>query len=86
MRRGAAEAIEAIAHGDTSSSRVVGHAIADIKLPRGTTIGALVRKNKVIICHHDTVIESNDHVIMFLIDKKHISQVERLFQVDYRFV
>lgn len=86
LRRGAAEAIEAIAHGDTSSSRVVGHAIGDIKLPRGTTIGALVRKKKVIICHHDTVIEPNDHVIMFLIDKKHISQVERLFQVDYRFV
>lgn len=86
LRRGAAEAIEAVAHGDTSSSRVVGHAIGDIKLPRGTTIGALVRNKKVIICHHDTVIEPNDHVIMFLIDKKHISQVERLFQVDYRFV
>ena len=85
LRRGAAEAIEAVAHGDSSSSGVVGRAIQDIRLPPGTTIGALVREKKVIICHHDTVIESNDHVILFLVDKRRIPDVERLFQVDYRF-
>jgi trk system potassium uptake protein TrkA len=86
LRRGAAEAIEAVAHGDTTSSRVCGRAIEDIKLPPGTTIGAIVRKKKVIICHHDTVIQPNDHVIMFLVDKKYIPEVERLFQVEYQFV
>lgn len=86
LRRGAAEAIEAVAHGDASSSRVVGRAIQDIKLPPGTTIGALVRDKNVIICHHDTVIHSNDHVIMFLVDKRYIPEVERLFQVDFKFV
>ncbi len=85
LRRGAAEAIEAVAHGDSSSSGVVGRAIQDIRLPPGTTIGALVRDKKVIICHHDTVIESNDHVIMFLVDKRRIPEVERLFQVDFKF-
>ena len=86
LRRGAAEAIEAVAHGDTTSSRVCGRAIENIKLPPGTTIGAIVRKKKVIICHHDTVIQPNDHVIMFLVDKKYIPEVERLFQVEYQFV
>lgn len=85
LRRGAAEAIEAVAHGDSSSSGVVGRAIQDIRLPPGTTIGALVREKKVIICHHDTVIESNDHVILFLVDKRRIPDVERLFQVDFKF-
>jgi len=85
LRRGAAEAIEAVAHGDPSTSRVVGRAIQDIKLPRGTTIGAIVRKNKVIITHHDTVIEADDHVILFLVDKRRISTVEKLFQVSYTF-
>jgi len=85
LRRGAAEAIEAVAHGDPSTSRVVGHAIQDIKLPRGTTIGAIVRKNNVIIAHHDTVIEADDHVILFLVDKRRISAVEKLFQVSYTF-
>jgi trk system potassium uptake protein TrkA len=85
LRRGAAEAIEAVAHGDKETSRVVGRAISDIKLPRDTTIGAIVRGEEVIIAHHDTVIESDDHVILFLANKKCIPDVERLFQVGVTF-
>lgn len=80
LRRGAAEAIEAIAHGDSQTSKVIGKQIKDIKLPPGTTIGAVVREDAVIIAHSDTVIQSNDHVILFLVDKKFIGDVERLFQ------
>jgi trk system potassium uptake protein TrkA len=68
LRRGSAEAIEAIAHGDKTSSRVVGRPIEEIKLPEGTRISAIVRGKDVIIAHHDTVIESEDHVILFLTD------------------
>ena len=85
LRRGAAEAIEAVAHGDSRSSRVVGRAIDEIKLPKGSNIGAIVRGEEVIIAHHDTVIESDDHVIMFLADKSCIQEVERLFQVGVTF-
>ena len=80
LRRGAAEAIEAIAHGDQQTSKVVGKQIRDIKLPPGTTIGAVVRQDEVIIAHSDTEIKANDHVILFLVDKKFIGDVERLFQ------
>ena len=80
LRRGAAEAIEAIAHGDKNTSKVVGRQIGDIKLPPGTTIGAIVRDEQVIIAHSDTKIEANDHVILFLVDKKYINDVEKLFQ------
>jgi len=86
LRRGAAEAIEAVAHGDPTSSKVVGRAIGDIKLPPGTTIGAIVRDKEVIIAHHNTIIESDDHVILFVVDKKRISEVERLFQVGITFL
>jgi trk system potassium uptake protein len=86
LRRGAAEAIEAVAHGDQTNSKVVGRALQDIKLPSGTTIGAIVRGDKVIIAHHDTVIESGDHVILFLVDKRRIVDVERLFQVGITFL
>ncbi|MCP4877068.1 MAG: Trk system potassium transporter TrkA [Gammaproteobacteria bacterium] len=81
LRRGSAEAIEAIAHGDRTSSKVVGRPIEEIKLPEGARIGAIVRGDDVIIAHHDTVIESEDHVILFLTDKKKIAAVEKLFQV-----
>ena len=85
LRRGAAEALEAIAHGDKSSSMVVGKRIDEIDLPPGTTIGAIVRGDDVLIAHHDTVIEAEDHVILFLINKRHIREVERLFQVGLNF-
>jgi trk system potassium uptake protein len=80
LRRGAAEAIEAIAHGDSSTSKVVGRQVGELKLPPGTTIGAIVRGDEVLIAHDKTVIEQNDHVVLFLVDKKFIPEVERLFQ------
>ena len=85
LRRGAAEAIEAIAHGDERSSKVVGRRISDIDLPKGTTIGAIVRGSDVLIAHDDVVVESDDHVILFLVDKKEVRAVERLFQVGLAF-
>ena len=86
LRRGAAEAIETIAHGDATSSSVVGRRIEEISLPSGTRVGALLRNQEVIIPHHDTVIEAEDHVILFVIDKKYIRDVEKLFQVKVTFV
>ena len=86
LRRGAAEAIEAVAHGDEKSSRVIGRPIEEIKLPKGTSIGAIVRGEEVIIAHHDTVIEAEDHVILFLLDKRRIGEVEKLFQVGVTFL
>ena len=85
LRRGAAEAIEAVAHGDSKSSKVVGKAIEDIALPPGTTIGAIIRDEEVMIAHDDTMIESGDHVILFVVDKKHIRDVEKLFHVGLSF-
>jgi trk system potassium uptake protein len=85
LRRGAAEALETVAHGDETNSKVVGKRISDLDLPDGCSIGAVVRKNKVLIAHSDVVIETNDHVILFLVDKSFVREVEQLFQVDYSF-
>jgi len=86
LRRGAAEAIEAIAIGDRRSSRVVGRKVEEIDLPAGTTIPAIVRGEDVIIAHHDTVIEAGDHVLLFVPDKRQIAMIERLFQVSATFI
>ena len=85
LRRGAAEAIEAIAHGDSKSSKVIGRSIGEIHLPPGTTIGAIIRDEEVLIAHDSTVINAGDHVILFLVDKKHIRDVEKLFHVGLSF-
>lgn len=86
LRRGAAEAIEAIAHGDSATSKVVGKTIEQVKLPEGTTIGAIIRGEEVIMAHHDIVIENEDHLILFLLDKKKFNAVEKLFQVGVTFL
>jgi trk/ktr system potassium uptake protein len=89
LRRGAAEAIEVIAHGDQRTSKVVGKAIEDIDLPAGASIGAILREtdkgSEVLIAHDNIVVETGDHVIVFLVDKKHTKDIEQLFQVGFSF-
>lgn len=85
LRRGAAEAIELVARGDTYSSKVVGRRVDEIHLPDGVTIGAIVRGDEVLIAHHDLLIETDDHVILFLVDPRKIGAVEKLFAVGIGF-
>jgi trk system potassium uptake protein TrkA len=104
LRRGAAEALEIIAHGDKTTSKIVGRRIDELPIIKGAHIGAIVRRgresevvmkegflvdewvNHVIIPHHDTVIESDDHVIVFCMRKRQVAEVERLFQVSVGFL
>ena len=104
LRRGAAEALELVAHGDEKTCKVIGKKVEDIELPRGATIGAVVRSlprpvverqddlvareraSEVVMAHHDTVIRPDDHVIMFVANKRMIPKVEKLFQVAYGFI
>ena len=66
-------------HGTETSSRVMGRRVEAIKLPDGVSIGAIVRGDEVIMVHHDTIVQSDDHVILFLSDRRHVEAVERLF-------
>ena len=85
LRRGAAEALEAIVHGDARTSRVVDRAVGQISVPAGVTIGAIVRGKQTIIAGDDVVVKTGDHVVLFLVDKSRIRAVERLFQVGLSF-
>ena len=100
LRRGASEALEAIVRGDRKTSRMAGRRIEEIGLPQGAQVGAIVRglhrsdgseageeaQPRVIIAHHDTVIESNDHVIIFVPRRRMVREVEKLFQVSATFL
>ncbi len=94
LRRGASEVLEVVARGDRRSSRVVGRRIEELPMPAGAVIGAIVRdvqvgegqvRKDVIVVHHDTVIERDDHVIVFVPRKRMLRQVEKLFQVGAMF-
>ncbi|MDE1921810.1 MAG: Trk system potassium transporter TrkA [Gammaproteobacteria bacterium] len=86
LRRGAAEALEVVVHGDADSSKVIGRHVEDIPLPEGTTLGAVVRGEDVIIAHHDTTVQPDDHLILFLTDRRHMEAVEKLFQGSASFL
>ncbi len=85
LRRGAAEAMEVIAHGDHETSQVVGLRLEEIKLPKGAVIGAIIRGSNTIFASPEVVIEPDDHIILFLQDKQSIHDVEQLFQVKAGF-
>jgi len=86
LRRGAAEAIEAVAHGDERTSKVVGRKVGDLKLPEGAVIGAVVRGEEVLMLDDSIVVQAEDHIIMFLSDKGKLPEIERLFQVSVGFI
>lgn len=86
LRRGASEALEVIVHGDRTTSQVVGRRIDEINWPVGATLGAIVRKDMVLMAHHDEMIEAEDHLVIFVTDKKIIPRVERLLQVSGLFI
>ncbi|MEE2684197.1 MAG: Trk system potassium transporter TrkA [Pseudomonadota bacterium] len=82
LRRGAAEAIEAVAHGDSNNSYVIGKSLEEISLPQGVTIGSIVRGDEVLMAHHDIIIQPDDHIILFMTEKDNMQEVEKLFEVE----
>lgn len=80
LKRGAAEAIEIIVDGNGEHSNVVGKMLYDLPLPAGVSILAIMRGNHVFMAQHNMAIEANDRIIILLLDKRKIQQVECLFQ------
>lgn len=100
LRRGAAEALEGVVRGDRRHSKLAGRRVEEVALPAGAHIGALVRglhgddggdvdrsqvQPHVIVPHHDTVIQANDHVIVFIPRRRSVREVEKLFQPSATF-
>jgi trk system potassium uptake protein TrkA len=79
LRRGAAEAMEVIAHGSENSSTIIGQKIGDVPWPGDITIGCVIRHDEVIIAHRDLEIQAEDHVILFLNDPKSAADISKLF-------
>ena len=86
LRRGVAEVIEIVAHGNAQTSQVIGRELKKIKIPQGVIIGAVSRNGEVLIANEELIIEEDDHVILFLQDKKYIAEVEKLFQPSPFFI
>jgi trk system potassium uptake protein TrkA len=82
LRGGIAEAMEVVVHGSPERSRVIGRRIEEVALPQDASVVAIARGTEVIMAHHDTVIENEDHLIVFLADRRHVDAVARLLHSE----
>ena len=81
-----AEAIELIISGDERTSQVIGRRLDEIELPPSCLIAAIVRGEKVFIAGAELILTAGDHVILLLLKKRYVRQVESLFQVNLTFM
>ena len=72
---GEAEVTEIIISKD---SAFIKNTLADLKLPNGVIIGAMVRHGKVIIPKGDTILEPNDRIVIFSL-KEDVETLKRFF-------
>ena len=80
LKRGNAEALEAIAHAH-EDSQVVGKSVEEIELPEGAFITAIVsNEGEIKTVHHSTVVEQNDHVVVFIDNRDTITEIETIFE------
>ncbi len=75
-----AEAIEGIVHANEYTSNLFGKPLEDIPLPEGVSIGAVIRNGDLIMPSSELNLAINDHLIIFLANKKMMSEVEVLFK------
>ena len=83
LHHGSTEAIEAVIHGNTDTSLMVGRKMADINWPEEATPGAIVRGDDFLPVNDDTVIEDGDRLIVLVRGRNGLKQVEKLLQVSF---
>ncbi len=71
-----AEVLELIAH---VNSKIVGKPLSEIKFPSNAIIGGIIRDNNSIIAKGDTIINSNDKVVVFSLPDA-IKDIEKFFK------
>lgn len=81
-----AEAIELIVEGTARTSAVVGRLVNDIEFPPHCILLGVLRGQTLHINMTKLKLMPKDHVILLLLKKKYIQQLEALFQVNLDFL
>ena len=79
LKRGDAEALEAVAHAHDQSN-AVGKTVEEINLPEGSFITAIVsHEGEIKAVHRSTLIDADDHVVVFIDNRDTIGEIETIF-------
>ena len=77
LRRGNAEVIEVVVHGDKKTSALVGRRVEDVKWPTGCHLAAVVRGEEVAMGrHHDLEFADGDHLVIFVTRRRALTEIE----------
>jgi len=86
LRRGNAEVIEVVVHGDKKTSALVGRRVEQVKWPSGCHLAAVVRGEEVAMGrHHDLEFADGDHLVIFVTRRRALAEIEKLIQVKMGF-
>lgn len=61
-----------------AGSKVTKHLIKDLGLPKGTTIGGMIRNGEGVLVTGDTQVNAGDHVVVFCLSMM-IKKIEKYF-------
>ena len=75
LKEGKAEVIELVVH---ANSKIINTPLRDTNLPKNSIIGAIVRKDDVIIPHGNDTIQAEDKIIIFALSSD-IQRIEKIF-------
>ena len=81
-----AEIIELVLHGDEQTSQVVGRNCFAIELPKDCSMAAVVRGATLHFPNEGLSFQAGDHVILLLLNRRYVRQIESLFQVTLSFM
>lgn len=81
-----AEAIELVVNGTEQTSQVIGRSLREIDLPPACLIAAVMREQQLYIASPELILQADDHVILLVLKKRCIRQIESLFQVNFSYV
>ena len=82
LHQGRSEVIETMLHGNSKNSAIIGRTVKDIKWPANSMLGALIRKDRLIIAHDHTLLQEDDRLIIFISGGKAIREISKLLRVS----
>ncbi len=80
------EAIELKIEGTEQTSAIIGRPISEIEFPPQCIVAGILRGQRLYFSQSNLVLASGDHLILLLLEKQYIHQLEALFEINLTFM
>jgi len=84
LHKGEIEIIEFIINAETENTKILSCTLHELPLPANTVITGIIRNNEVLFPNNTLALMRHDRVILIILDKRRINELERLFQTEFK--